>query len=124
MKYAVACVVALQSGLVFLVAGISWTLEGWGVAVAAVTGGASAIAGTAAYGLCLACLPSSHGAKILRRHLLGEAAKVVVSVSLLLSALGAARDGETLSCITGFGTALLAYPLAMLLVKNGNTERH
>ena len=121
MKSTVAVVLAFQSGLIFIVAGISWALEGRGVA-AAVTGGAAAIAGTVAYGICIVVFPARRGAQILRRHLLGEAAKIVVSISLLLPALGAS-DGETLSCIAGFSVALLAYPLAMLLV-NGNTERH
>ena len=59
----------------------------------------------------------------MRRHLIGEAAKVAVSVSLLIAALRSAAASDALPCIAGFGVAVMAYPLALLLV-NGNTERH
>ena len=91
------------------------------MAAAAFTGGGAAVAGTAAYALCIAMPSGQRSSQIMRRHLIGEAAKVVVSLSLLIAALRSASDA--LPCTAGFVVAVMAYPLALLLV-NGNTERH
>lgn len=85
-------------------------------------GGACALAGTAAYAIGLALMRSRGAVGLLRTHVIAQAAKVTVAVTLLILGLNS-RAGMTPGLfIGGFCLGALAYPFALLLLnrKNGS----
>lgn len=115
---AVAVVAALQAAIVAVMAALAWWWAGAAVAQAVAAGGGCAWAGTLAYAVGQSMVPGRSASRLLWGHLLGETAKVVVALGLLFWGLSADRGYPAGPFLAGFTVALLAYPLAMPLLKS------
>ncbi len=96
--------------------------SGWS-ALSFIAGGACALAGTAAYALCLAVNRRADAGRVLRAHLVAQAAKVAVAVTLVIAGLNSDWDFAAGPLVAGFIAAVLVYPFALLLV-NTKTDRN
>ncbi len=114
----VAITVALQAVIVAIVAAMAWWWAGAAAALAVAAGGGCAWAGTLAYAAGQAVVPGSSPSRLLLGHVVGEIAKIAVAVSLLFWGLSADPGYDAGPFLAGFIVALLAYPLAMLLLKS------
>ena len=114
MNAAVAVVAALQSGLGVAGGAIVWLASERWTAISFAAGCCCALAGTLAYGLCVAAAGRRGGSGVTRAHMLAELAKVAVSVTLLIAGLDA--QFAAAAYVAGFGAGVLVYPLALLLV--------
>lgn len=110
-------IAATQAAIIAVVALAGWWWAGAAAGQAAVAGGACAWAGTLACAAGQAMVPGRSASRLLWGHVLGEVAKVVVAVSLLFWAFSADSGYPAGPLVAGFIAALLAYPLAMLLLK-------
>lgn len=115
---AVTVVAALQAAIVALMAALAWWWAGAAVAQAVAAGGGCAWAGTLAYAVGQGMVPGRSASRLLWGHLLGETAKVAVALGLLFWGLSAERGYAAGPFLAGFTVALLAYPLAMPLLKS------
>lgn len=115
---AVVVVAAVQAALVAAIAAAAWWWGGAAVAQAVAAGGGCGCAGTLAYVAGQALVPGRTASRLLWGHIAGEIAKVVVAVSLLFWALSADPGFSAGPLLAGFIVALLAYPLAMPLLKS------
>lgn len=111
-------VAAVQAAIVAIAAALAWWWAGAAVAQAVVAGGGCAWAGTLAYAVGQAVVPGRSASRLLWGHMLGEAAKVGVALGLLFWGLSADRGYAAGPFLAGFIVALLAYPLAMSLLKS------
>jgi hypothetical protein len=111
-------VAAVQAAIVAAVAAIAWWWADAATAQAVAAGGGCAWAGTLAYAAGQALVPGRSASRLLWGHLLGEAARIVVAVGLLFWGLSAGRGLAAGPFLAGFIVALLAYPLAMPLLKS------
>ena len=118
VQVTVIVVAAIQAVIVAAVAAVAWWWAGAAVAQAVAGGGGCACAGTLAYVAGQALVPGRSASRLLWGHLLGETAKVAVAVSLLFWGLSADRGFAAGPFLAGFIVALLAYPLAMPLLKS------
>ncbi len=114
----VAVVAAVQAAVVALAAALAWWWAGAAVAQAIAAGGGCAWAGTLAYAVGPVVVPGRSASRLLWGHLLGEVAKVAVALGLLFWGLSADRGYAAGPFLAGFIVALLAYPLAMPLLKS------
>lgn len=114
---AIAIVAALQAAIVAMMAAVAWWWADAMVAQAVAAGGGCAWAGTLAYAVGQAVIPGRSASRLLWGHLLGETAKVAVALGLLFWGLSADRGYAAGPFLAGFMVALLAYPLAMPLLK-------
>lgn len=114
----IAVVVAVQAAIVAVIAVISWWMSGVETAQSIAAGGACAWAGTLAYAVGQRLVPGRSASRLLWSHLTGEVAKIAVALGLLFWGLSADRGFAAGPFISGFIVALLAYPLAMPLLKS------
>jgi F0F1-type ATP synthase assembly protein I len=105
-------VASLQLVLATMVAIGAAAMAGFAAAQAAMMGGGCVLAGTLAYACGQRMIPGQGAARLMWGHMAGEAAKVVVTL-VLLAVLLANDPGRGLASLSGFGAALLAYPLAI-----------
>ncbi|MBX3663013.1 MAG: ATP synthase subunit I [Burkholderiales bacterium] len=105
-------VAGLQLVLALIAALIGWLIAGTGMAQSVVAGGSCALAGTLAYAACQRGVPGGSAARLMWGHLLGEMAKIVVTLALLAWVIVSDPAGAPAS-LAGFGVALLAYPAAI-----------
>lgn len=123
MTVATGIVAALQAGVV-AAAGLGfWLTAGRWEAASFVAGGSCALAGTAAYALCLAVSRPRDAQRMLRAHLIAQAAKVAVAVTLLIVGLNSRWGLAAAPYVAGFIAGALVYPFALLLV-NRKTDRN
>ena len=80
-------------------------------------GGGCAWAGTLAYAVGQKLVPGRSASRVLWSHLAGEVAKISVALGLLFWGLSADRGFAAGPFLAGFIVALLAFPLAMPLLK-------
>lgn len=111
-------VAAVQAAIVAAFAVIAWWLSGAGMAQAIAAGGGCAWAGTLAYAIGQKLVPGRSASRVLWSHLTGEVAKIAVALGLLFWGLSADRGFAPGPFLAGFIVALLAYPLAMPLLKS------
>lgn len=123
MNAAAGIVAALQAVIVAAGGAGLWLAAGRWVAVSFIAGGSCALAGTAAYALCLALNRRHEAHRVLRAHLIAQAAKLAVGVTLLIAGLNSRWEPVAASYVAGFIAAVLAYPFALLLV-NRKTDRN
>jgi hypothetical protein len=114
----IAVVVAVQAAVVAATAVIAWWLAGAEMARAIAAGGGCAWAGTLAYAVGQRLIPGRSASRVLWSHLTGEVAKIGVALGLLFWGLSADRGLAAGPFLAGFIVALLAYPLAMPLLKS------
>lgn len=114
----IAVVVAVQAAVVAATAVIAWWLAGAETARAIAAGGGCAWAGTLAYAVGQSLVPGRTASRVLWSHLTGEVAKIGVALGLLFWGLSADRGFAAGPFLAGFIVALLAYPLAMPLLKS------
>lgn len=114
----IAVVIAVQAAVVAAAAVIAWWLAGAGTAQAIAAGGGCAWAGTLAYAVGQKLVPGRSASRVLWSHLTGEVAKIGVALGLLFWGLSADRGFAAGPFLAGFIVALLAYPLAMPLLKS------
>lgn len=112
---AVAIVAGLQLVMMAVAFGGAWWIADLPTAGAAAMGGGCALAGTLAYAGCQRMVPGHSASRLMWGHMAGEVAKVAIALGLLVLAIStdAGRAGQYLA---GFGLALLAYPVAILLL--------
>lgn len=123
MSAAVGLVAVLQAGIVAAGSAVLWlAASGW-AGLSFIAGGACAVAGTAAYGLCLAVNRRTDAGPVLRAHVLAQTAKVAVAATLLIAGLNSKWEFAAGAYVAGFIAAVLAYPFALLLV-NTKTDRN
>ena len=116
MGAAAGIVVALQFGIAAAGgAGLWLAASGWN-ALSFIAGAGCAIAGTAAYALCVAAILRCDGRRVLRAHLVAQIAKVTVALTLLITGLSSAWQFAAAAYVAGFSAGLLVYPFALLLV--------
>lgn len=96
-------------------AGFGIAAGGWS-AISFVAGGSCVLAGTGAYGLCLALNRRRDARRVLRMHFIAQAAKVAVAVTLLIAGLNSRWAFAAGPYVAGFAAGLLVYPFALLLV--------
>lgn len=112
---------ALQLGMLAAGgAGLWLAAERW-TAVSFVVGGACALAGTAAYALCVAASSGRDARRALRGHVIAQAAKIAVAVTLLILGLNSDWHFTAAAYVAGFAAGVLVYPFALLLV-NSNLD--
>ena len=109
-------VVALQALIAVLGAAVGWIWFDAALATAVAAGAGCTLAGTLAYIAGQRLIPGSSPSRLLWGHLTGEALKVAVALGLLFWGLSMERGLAAAPMLTGFIAALLAYPLAMMLV--------
>ena len=114
----IAVVAAVQAAIVAAMAVLAWWLSGAEMAQAIAAGGGCAWAGTLAYAVGQKLVPGRSASRVLWSHLTGEVAKIAVALSLLFWGLSADRGFAAGPFLAGFIVALLAYPLAMPLLKS------
>ena len=114
----IALVAAVQAAIVASIAVTAWWLSGAEMAKAIAAGGSCAWAGTLAYVVGQKLVPGRSASRVLWSHLTGEVAKIAVALSLLFWGLSADRGFAAGPFLAGFIVALLAYPLAMPLLKS------
>jgi hypothetical protein len=120
---AVGIVAALQAGVLAAGGAGLWLVEGRWMAVSFIVGGGCALAGTAAYALCVAAVLRADPRRVLRAHLVAQAAKLAVAVTLLIVGLGSRWQFAAAAYVAGFAAGVLVYPFALLLV-NRNVDRN
>lgn len=108
----VLVVAGLQLVLALLTGVAAGLFSGLAVAQSVVTGGGCALAGTLVYASCQRMVPGNSASRLMWGHVLGELAKVLVTLALLAWAI-VSEPGQALACLAGFGAALLAYPAAI-----------
>lgn len=113
-----AVVAAVQAAIVGVIAALAWWLSGADMARAIAAGGGCAWAGTLAYAAGQLLIPGRSASRLLWGHLTGEVAKIAVALGLLFWGLSADRGFAAGPFLSGFIVALLAYPLAMPLLKS------
>ncbi len=118
MGVTVVLVAAVQAAIVAAISAFAWWWAGAVVAQAIAAGGGCALAGTLAYAAGQALVPGRSASRLLWGHLIGEAAKVAVALGLLFWGLSADQGYAAGPFLAGFIVALLAYPLAMPLLKS------
>ena len=123
MNAAAGIVAALQIGVVAAGGAGLWLAASRWIAVSFVAGGACALAGTAAYAFCVAAITRGDQRHVLRAHLIAQAAKVAVAVTLLIVGLSSHWQFHAASYVAGFAVGVLVYPFALLLV-NRKTDRN
>ena len=114
----IAVVGAVQAAIVAAMAVLAWWLSGVEMAQAIAAGGGCAWAGTLAYAVGQRLVPGRSASRVLWSHLTGEVAKIAVALGLLFWGLSADRGFAAGPFLAGFIVALLAYPLAMPLLKS------
>ena len=114
---------ALQAGVIAAGGAGLWLAASRWVAVSFIAGGSCALAGTAAYALCWALSRRQDAQRVLHAHLIAQAAKVAVAVTLLIVGLNSPWELAAAPCVAGFVAGLLVYPFALLLV-NRKTDRN
>ena len=114
----IAVVAAVQAAIVAAMAVLAWWLSGVEMAQAIAAGGGCAWAGTLAYAVGQKLVPGRSASRVLWSHLTGEVAKIAVALGLLFWGLSADRGFAAGPFLAGFIVALLAYPLAMPLLKS------
>ena len=114
----IAVMIAVQAAVVAATAVIAWWLAGAGTAQAIAAGGGCAWAGTLAYAVGQKLVPGRSASRVLWSHLTGEVSKIGVALGLLFWGLSADRGFAAGPFLAGFIVALLAYPLAMPLLKS------
>lgn len=100
-----------------------WLAAGPWVAVSFIAGSGCALAGTAAYALCVAASRRRDERGVLRAHIVAQAAKVAVAVTLLIVGLNSHWQFAAAAYVAGFAAGVLVYPFALLLV-NRKTDRN
>jgi F0F1-type ATP synthase assembly protein I len=103
-------------------AGVWFAASRW-VALSFVAGSGCALAGTAAYALCVAASLRGDERRVTRAHIVAEAAKVAVTVTLLIVGLNSHLQFSAAAYVAGFAAGVLVYPFALLLV-NRKTDRN
>lgn len=111
-------VAVLQVVILALASGVALAWAGSAAAQATAAGGVCAVAGTLAYVAGQFLVPGRSASRLLWGHVTGEIAKVAVSLGLLLWGLSVDPAYAPGPFLAGFILALLAYPLAMLLLKS------
>ena len=111
-------VAVLQVIILALVSGVASVWAGSAAAQATAAGGGCALAGTLAYAAGQFLVPGRSASRLMWGHVAGEIAKVAVALGLLLWGLSADQGYAPGPFLAGFIMALLAYPLAMLLLKS------
>jgi F0F1-type ATP synthase assembly protein I len=86
------------------------------MAVSFIAGASCALAGTAAYALGVAAGLHADAGRVLRAHVIAEAAKWAVTVTLLVVGLGSRWQFDAAAYVAGFAAGVLVYPFALLLV--------
>ena len=114
---------ALQLGVAAAGGAGLWLAATRWIAVSFIAGGACALAGTAAYALCVALMLWRDARRVVRAHVTGEAVKVAVTVALLIVGLRARWQFDSAAFVAGFAAGVLVYPFALLLV-NTETDRN
>lgn len=114
----VVLVAAVQAAIVAVITALVWWWAGTAAAQAVAAGGGCAWAGTLAYAAGQALVPGRSASRLLWGHLIGEAAKIAVALGLLFWGLSGDRGYAAGPFLAGFIVALLAYPLAMPLLKS------
>lgn len=114
----IAVVAAVQAAIVAATAVLVWWLSGAETAQAIAAGGCCAWAGTLAYAVGQKLVPGRSASRVLWSHLAGEVAKIAVALGLLFWGLSTDRGFAAGPFLSGFIVALLAYPLAMPLLKS------
>lgn len=123
MYAAAGIVAALQVGIAAAGgAGLWFAVSRW-IAVSFIAGGGCALAGTAAYALCIAVLLRHGTQHVLRAHIVAQAAKIAVTVTLLIAGLSSRWQFDAAAYVAGFAAGVLVYPFALLLV-NRKTDRN
>ncbi len=111
-------VISLQAISTAAVVLLAWLLGGWAAAISAVCGGSVVVAGSVTYALIArqSRVMAVSGKTVLARHLLAEAAKVVVMLSLLF---GAYASGWFAAAwlLAAMGVALIGHVVAMAFIK-------
>lgn len=123
MNAAAGIVAALQIGVVAAGGAGLWPAAGRWIAVSFIAGGVCTLAGTAAYALCVAAILRSDSRRVLRAHVVAQAAKIAVTVTLLIVGLSAQGRFNAAAYVAGFVAGVLVYPFALLLV-NRKTDRN
>jgi F0F1-type ATP synthase assembly protein I len=113
---AAGIVAALQLGVVAVGGAGLWLAASRWVAVSFIAGGGCALAGTVAYALCVAAIARGDPRRALRAHLVAQAAKVAVAVTLLIAGLNSHWQFAAAAYVAGFAAGLLVFPFALLLV--------
>ena len=114
----IALVAAVQFAIVAAVSALAWWLSGVESAQAIAAGGGCAWAGTLAYAVGQMMVPGRSASRLLWSHMTGEVAKIGVALGLLFWGLSADRGFAAGPFLAGFIVALLAYPLAIPLLKS------
>ena len=114
----IGLVITVQAVIVVAVAALAWWFSDAEMARAIAAGGACAWAGTLAYAVGQRLVPGRSASRLLWSHLTGEVAKIAVALSLLFWGLSADRSFAAGPFLAGFIVALLAYPLAIPLLKS------
>ena len=107
---------ALQLGVAAAGGAGLWLAANRWVAVSFIAGASCALAGTAAYALCVAASGHAHARRVLRAHVIAEAAKWAVTVTLLVVGLGSRWQFAAAAYVAGLAAGVLVYPFALLLV--------
>jgi hypothetical protein len=118
VRVTVFVVAAVQAAIVAVLTAVMWWWSGAASAQAIAAGGGCAWAGTLAYAAGQALVPGRSASRLLWSHLTGEVAKIAVALGLLFWGLSADRGFAPGPFLAGFIVALLAYPLAMPLLKS------
>lgn len=100
-----------------------WLAASRWVAASFIAGGGCALAGTAAYALSVAVILRRDPRRVLRAHIVAQAAKVAVAVTLLIVGLNSRWQFTAAAYVAGFAAGVLVYPFALLLV-NRKTDRN
>ena len=114
----IAVVAAVQAAILGVIAVLAWWMSGAEMAQSIAAGGGCAWAGTLAYAVGQKLVPGRSASRVLWSHLTGEVAKIGVALGLLFWGLSADRGFAAGPFLAGFIVALLAYPLAMPLLKS------